>query len=84
MDLFLALVGSAAGGDVNAVGDSDRTLLRQTAEAGQENMVSLLLDRGADVNTQESEYGFTALHFAARYGLKPVADVLLRRGAEDR
>lgn len=43
-------------------------------------IVSLLLDRGADVNAHKR--GYTALHWAARGGAVELADLLLARGAD--
>jgi ankyrin repeat protein len=46
-------------------------------------MVELLLACGADVNAK-SEEGWTALHCAASEGLKDIAELLLRKGANVR
>lgn len=47
---------------------------------GQPDMVSVLLDQGADVNAQDRE-GWTALHFAAQDYQVDIAKQLLDRGA---
>ncbi len=49
---------------------------------GQPDMVTLLLDYGADVNAPNQARGNpTALHFAARGGHLPITELLLQRGA---
>lgn len=44
--------------------------------------IRLLLEAKADVNEQHAEGGLTALHMAARYGRKPVCEVLLAHKAD--
>ena len=43
-------------------------------------MVSLLLERGADVMAIDPEEGTTALHIAASEGMDDVASVLIKGG----
>jgi len=44
--------------------------------------VKKLLERGADVNARDSEYGATPLHHAAVYGHLEVARLLIEKGAD--
>lgn len=48
---------------------------------GNKEMVKLLLDSGAEVNSQDSTYESTPLHLAAELGLKEIAELLLDYGA---
>jgi ankyrin repeat protein len=59
----------------------DRTALSFAADRGQLDVVTLLLERGADVNAQDSFYGVTPIVWAAQNGHAAVARVLLARGA---
>ena len=59
----------------------DRTALSFAADRGQAEIVTLLLERGADVNAKDTFYGATALLWAAQNGHAEVARVLLARGA---
>lgn len=45
------------------------------------DLVALLVNSGADVNSQDSG-GFTALHFCAQNKLPDIADLLIRNGAD--
>ncbi|XP_061628222.1 protein phosphatase 1 regulatory subunit 12C [Phyllopteryx taeniolatus] len=56
------------------------TALHQACIDGSMEMVSFLLEHGANVNQVDSE-GWTALHVAASCGYRDIADFLLRRGA---
>ena len=55
--------------------------LYAAAEAGHLEMVTLLLDRGADINGA-GMHGQTPLFIAAREGRMPVVRLLLQRGAD--
>ena len=57
-----------------------KTLLCLAAEHGHERMVKLLLDKGADVNAQDGEYG-NALRAASARGHETVVKLLLDRNA---
>lgn len=59
----------------------DRTALSFAADRGQADIVTLLLERGADVDAKDTFYGATALNWAAQNGHAEVARVLLARGA---
>ena len=74
------------GGHVNATFPSDSyvkdiALLMIAASNGDEQMIDLLLERGAGINQRDSEGG-TALMYAAQKGRERATDVLLQRGAE--
>ena len=62
---------------VNARSSDDRAL-RWAARSGHANMVSLLLDFGADINAKDGE----PLVWALTFGREDVAKVLIRRGAD--
>ena len=59
------------------------TLLHEavTSSSGGLEVMQLLLDHGADPNTQIKD-GWTALHWAANFGRFEVAEVLLKYGAD--
>jgi hypothetical protein len=50
------------------------------AKWGKTNMVSLLLEKGANIESKTRD-GLTALHCAARSGHEQVVDMMLERGA---
>ena len=56
-------------------------LLLWSASRGYDQLVQLLLGKGADVNGRDWSWGRTALHQAANKGHKTVVEVLLGRGA---
>ncbi|XP_077574187.1 protein phosphatase 1 regulatory subunit 12C [Stigmatopora nigra] len=56
------------------------TALHQACIDGSMEMVSFLLERGANVNQVDSE-GWTPLHVGASCGYREIADFLLRHGA---
>lgn len=47
---------------------------------GNRDIVSLLIEKGADVNAGDS--GYTALHEAAKLGHREIADILISKGAD--
>ncbi|KAG6930099.1 sosondowah ankyrin repeat domain family member C [Chelydra serpentina] len=53
------------------------TALHWAAKHGKEDMVSLLVAAGADVNTR-AQGGYTPLHIAALHGHRQVMDLLVR------
>jgi len=72
------------GGRANALLTRRRagfTLLQVAAISGHERVVDLLLQRGAEINMQDSNGG-TALMGAAGLGHERVVDLLLQRGAD--
>ena len=58
----------------------DRTALSFAADRGQADIVTLLLDRGAEVNAKDTFYGATALLWAAQNGHAEVAGCCWRAG----
>lgn len=64
---------------VDATKDGQTPLLEALHE-NQKHIVSLLLDRGADVNVKD-KLGVTALHYAAKQGHAYIAELLLAEGA---
>jgi len=61
-----------------AAGD---TPLHSATQWGREEIVKLLLDNGAEVNT-ENQRGQTALHYACVFRNKEIAEMLLDAGAD--
>ncbi len=72
----------ANGADINGAG-GDRPPLCDAAWRQLPEMVTLLLDRGANVNARGTR-GRTALHEAARWGGEHITRLLLARGADIR
>ena len=58
-----------------------RTALMRAAADGNVAAISLLLDTGADVNLQDEESGYTALHWALFRCHLVAAAALIHRGA---
>jgi ankyrin repeat protein len=58
------------------------TSLQWAAWYGYDEIVSILLDRGADVNAVDGTTGRTALHEAAEHGNLSTVEILLESGAE--
>jgi ankyrin repeat protein len=56
------------------------TALQLAAERGQVEIVRILVERGADRQGDEGEYGWTPLQLAAHWGHTEVVDLLLREG----
>lgn len=56
------------------------TPLHVAAKWGKTNMVALLLENGATIDSKTRD-GLTPLHCAARSGHEQVVDMLLERGA---
>ena len=86
--LFAARVGDlesgrhllASGANVNDRAPSGISALIVAAHSGQGPLAKLLLERGADVNTQEA--GYSALHAAVLRGDVDLVKALLERGAD--
>ena len=60
----------------------DKTALWQSMSKRHEDVVRLLLERGADPNTPGNEYDHTPLHGAAGLGSKELVEMLLNAGAD--
>jgi ankyrin repeat protein len=82
-DLEMVRVLIANGADVNAAAYRGLTPLHFTAywRIGRPEIARLLLENGAGVNTKTRDDGNTPLHFAAQYGFRRCAAVLLEKGA---
>jgi len=65
--------------DIAPVGSAWTPLMIATAE-GHEEIVSILIQGGADVNAK-NELGRTSLMFSANYGFFEIAEMLLENGA---
>lgn len=64
----------------NLVFQHNITPLHVAAKWGKSNMVSLLLEKGANIESKTRD-GLTPLHCAARSGHEQVVDMMLERGA---
>ncbi|KAL2859852.1 ankyrin repeat domain-containing protein [Aspergillus lucknowensis] len=72
---------AASSNTVNAQGGRFGNALQAASREGHENLVQMLLDRGANINTQGGEYG-NALQAASREGHEKVVQILLDQGAD--
>ena len=72
------------GADVDSTGPYGNTALIAAATQGHDALVRLLIERGADVNHEESFYGASAVDMALFNGHPETARLLLESGAEDR
>lgn len=70
------------GHDVNEVDKYGRTPLIHACEKGYHDMVTLLIDRKANINSQEKRYGKTALISASMTGDEKLLATLLEKGAD--
>jgi ankyrin repeat protein len=70
----------AAGAEVNARDDWQRTPLHCAIEARHGDLARVLIETGTDLRAQDHQQQ-TALHGAARNGLSDLARLLLERGA---
>jgi len=65
------------------IGDANgRTPLSLAAEQGNLELVKLLLNAGAGINTRDIRYGLLPLQWAALEGRKSMVELLLEKGAE--
>ncbi|KAK7445076.1 hypothetical protein VKT23_014938 [Stygiomarasmius scandens] len=69
------------GVNVNAKDDFGTTPLQDAARDGEENIIKLLIEKGADVNVEGGRYG-TALQAAACWGRLGVVKLLIAKGAD--
>jgi ankyrin repeat protein len=72
----------AAGANPNSVASSGESPLMAAARTGNAEMVSALLEHGADVNGKERVRGQTALMWAASQQHPEIVRVLLEHGAD--
>ena len=70
-----------AGADVNAGNRYKATALFFAADKGRVDVVKLLLDRGAEINSQDTFYRFRAIGMALMNGHTDAAILLLQRGS---
>gem|GEM_PF-304783 len=68
--------------DLDAKNAGGETVLCSAAYLGLTNMVGALLDKGADINVPEDQYGWTPLMIAVGQGHDAVAKLLFDRGAD--
>ncbi|MHC4540614.1 MAG: ankyrin repeat domain-containing protein, partial [Planctomycetota bacterium] len=59
-----------------------KTALQRSAMNGHKELVKLLLDRGAGMNTQTGWPGGTPLHLAAEKGHREIVELLIHKGAD--
>jgi hypothetical protein len=69
------------GADVNAKARYDMTALAFASDKGHLDVVRLLLERGAQVNGQDTFYKIRAVDLALQNGHRAVARLLLERGS---
>ncbi|XP_035793385.1 ankyrin repeat and MYND domain-containing protein 2-like [Anopheles albimanus] len=78
----LRLLLSQLRGGVDFVDENGMTPLQHAAYKGNKEVVQMLLDQGADVNSGKHEYKYSALHFGALSGNAEVCLKLLLAGAD--
>ncbi len=71
------------GADVNAANSSGETPLFQAVKSGNEELVKLYIEKGANLDVQTTEYRRTALMTAVDYHQHNTADILRKAGAKD-
>jgi ankyrin repeat protein len=70
------------GHDLNSKSSNGQTPLSWAASRGQEAVVKLLVEKGAELETKSKDYGQTPLLYAASRGQEAVVKLLLEKGAE--
>jgi ankyrin repeat protein len=81
-DLTLLTELLEAGCDVNAQDEEGRTALIQATLYNNVEVVQILIEHGANVNTQDFFNGYAALHLAARNYSLELLQLLLKHKAE--
>ncbi|XP_014277648.1 putative ankyrin repeat protein RF_0381 isoform X2 [Halyomorpha halys] len=70
------------GADLAMKGTMGAGIIHEAANRGLLEIVTYLLDTGVDVDSKDSENGWTALHYAVERGRKKMATLLLDRKAD--
>jgi len=70
------------GAKIDTVNEFGNTALMECSQVGKHQMVSLLLDLGANPHFQSPRDGNTPLHLAAQSGRMEVYNLLISRGAD--
>ena len=71
-----------SGADVNATNIFKQTALTAAASFSYWDIVKVLLERKANINFQNGEYGMSALMYASESGDEEIAKFLIERGAD--
>lgn len=71
------------GADVNATNSSGETPLFQAVKNGNEELVQLYIEKGANLDVQTTDYHRTALMTAVAHRQHNIADLLRKAGAKD-
>ena len=71
----------AKGVDVNSKTNYGATALSYACDRGHTAVVQLLIEKGADVNAQDSFYNATPIIWAAQRGFAEIVKILLDKGA---
>ena len=66
---------------IDSVNWGGSTTLQYAAVYSHTDVMHELLQRGADVNKRDRDYGRTALHYSARYNSTDAIRLLLQNGA---
>ncbi|XP_012251432.1 ankyrin repeat and MYND domain-containing protein 2 [Athalia rosae] len=66
---------------IDFVDENGMTPLQHACYKGNKEIVQMLLDQGADVNSSQHEHAYTALHFAALSGNADLCHLLMSHGA---
>lgn len=76
------LLKSKGSHDIDAIGMDAITALMLASRDGHTEIVKLLIDAGALVNTETYEHGYTALYLASMKGHLEVVKLLIANGAD--
>lgn len=68
--------------DINLTNPLGRSPLHYASEKACLDLMTKLIELGADIHCRENERGFTPLHFAASRGKTPAIKILLEAGAD--
>ncbi|NIJ66413.1 ankyrin repeat protein [Sphingomonas leidyi] len=67
--------------DIRAKGDIGQTTLQEAIASRKPELAAWLVERGVDLDNRDRS-GFTALHYAMEYQYYPLAEKLIRAGAD--